>query len=459
MKFCVECGAPFGVDEKFCGECGKQRNQTPLATSPSHKEPDLDWQKFVAKYKPKKNQFTELNEAFDGFFFVSWGSVGDWVSFESRLSVWSVLAQDGDLGTLKCQSGRWSGPDVVGFFVCEKEVPDDQDFEFFLNKEYSSFNGLLVVLDQFSGKWRPCRYLLRNDLTPQINVDALPSPGGEDDSHRDLAEQSKFARAQAQVMCRVTIEDGDVRDSWAESLDGRYFLICSAPVMGWTDSYVDEYESINSSFLIGSIVDDFERLLMFNTPTDSYFEQVARCLLCEQEFDGDDSLEDHVCQDGDLGDETFASFAQTGNLQYLSVQIALDGLVTDERKFRDETLTQLHLDYTEGNLVGFDFLEREEDEMALAPFQLACFSESLNMDKLTKPCNSCYRFNLENAQICYSCCNTFVSRISGDVYVSIINDVTSDQVDEMEPEDFASWANVYYFVAPKGAQMSYVRVV
>ena len=458
MKFCSECGTKYIGAAKFCGECGHPRGSEPPSKTGVSAAIELDWQTFKSTYLPKRNHFAEINEAFDGHFFPSWGAVGDWASFEELATVWTVLSKEEELKPLTCKSGRWTGPNAVGYFVCEKETPSDTDLEFSIPENYVNFQGYVLVLDRESQKWRPCAYRLKGDTTSGIKPGSIVKANIEDEFHRDWATESKFNRAKSQVMLRTTIDDEDRRDTLAQKLDSRYFRLCSAPMDGWSDLYVDEYEPLEESYLVGSDLDEYENLLMFNSPVSGdYSEAGGRCSICDAEEDKDfDQLSAHSCMDGDIGYFGFASFDQNSKLQYIQANIPLAIPQDDEASFRLHVLPYLLREFKHDNISGFDHFERQESEMADDTFQL-CFKRGMfAWDKLTKACGRCYKYNPESAQVCYSCCNLFVARLDGQLFASIIRDVDTGQIAEMEPGDFAAWVNIFYYVTESKSEISWV---
>ena len=458
MKFCSECGTKFVGLAKFCGECGKPRADAGNNETISPGGEDLDWQTFVKAYKPKKNQFAEVNEALDGCFFPSWGAVGDWTSFEELSFIWSVLASEGPFMRLQCKSGRWNGPNVIGYLFCEISVPDDDDLAFHLPENYTGFQGFILKVDEETDKWRPCRYRLKGDSTESIDVDKIATDGSEDEHHRDIAELSKFSRASSQVMARITLEDSEKRDTYAEKLDSRYFMLVSSPAWGWIDYYVEEYEPMGTYLHLGEEIDDYENMMIFNVPhSNNYYERISRCTICDAEEDSDaEEYSDHSCLDGDIQGKTFASFNTDAKLQYIRAHIPLPDIQKDEAGFRERVLPYLLREFKAGNISGFDHFERQENEMADSSFQLAFNREMFAWDRLTKACGSCFKYNPESAQVCYNCCNQFVKEIDGQIFASIIRDVDTDQIDEMEPEEFAAWVHVFYYVAKPGTDVAFV---
>jgi hypothetical protein len=259
-------------------------------------------------------------------------------------------------------------------------------------------------------------------------------------------------------MARITLVDADKRDSLAERLDARYFMLVSSPAWGWTEYSVDYYEPLESYLHLGEMVDDYEHLIMFNVPhADYHSETVSRCPICDHEADDDlEEHPDHICMDGDIGDSAFASFNHNSKLQYIRANIPLAAPQEDESTFRQNVLPYLLREFKYGNIFGFDYFERQENEMADEEFQLAFDRVMFSLDRLTRACGRCFKYNPESAQVCYNCCNQLVKKIEGQIFASIIRDVDTDQIDEMEPEEFAAWVHVFYFVARQGKDVSFV---
>lgn len=457
MKFCSECGTKFVGSAKFCGECGKPRTDAGQIGSASTIGQGLDWESFVKTYKPKKNQFAEINEAFDGYLFPSWGAVGDWLRFEDLEYVWSIEAKEDDLQSLTCKSGRWSGPDILGYFYCNVRLPETEDIEFELPDSYSNFRGFVLKRGEDSQKWRPCAYRLVGDATSKIGLDQVDNLEQSDSLHRDYAEASKFLRAQNQAMLRVSVFQESERDYLAQVLDSRYFMLCSAPFDGWDEFYVDVYEPLADSHLVGGELDFCENLMMFNHPITAHDEVVSRCPICDAEVDDEsDEYSDHICMDGDIHEETFASFNTSSKFQYLQVNLPLSEAQGDEPGFRRDVLPFLHRELLSGNLIGFDYHERESHEMADEPFQLAFRREEYSFEKLTKSCTRCFKYNPQTAQVCYNCCLPFVERVRGQVFAALVNEFHGDEVEEMESKTFSEWANIYYFVVQNLDEVEFV---
>jgi hypothetical protein len=257
-------------------------------------------------------------------------------------------------------------------------------------------------------------------------------------------------------MARITLVDADKRDSLAERLDARYFMLVSSPAWGWTEYYVDYYEPLESYLHLGEMVDDYEHLIMFNVPhADYHSETVSRCSICDSE-DEDGEYSDHTCMDGDVGDETYASFNTSSKFQYFQANIPLAGIQVDEPGFRSQVLKYIHREFLAENISGFDYEEREPSEMASEPFQLAARNQDFSFEKLTKACTNCFKYNPQTAQVCYNCCGPFVGTVQGQIFAAIVKEFEGDEVEEMDSEVFSAWADIYYFVAQKPDVVAFV---
>ena len=444
MKFCPECGAKFIATAKFCADCGYQRdNKAP-------EEVGLDWQSFVASYKPTQNQFAAENEAFDGMFFPFWGPVGDWISFEDSTYVWSVFAGNGNLEPLECRSGSWSGPKVVGYFRCQVPLSGDIDKKFKLPKTFVNLQRFVLTIDAVSGKYRPCFYKLKGDDSRELVKQKIDNSGLVDPLNRQLAAQSKYSRIANQVM--GFLEDPADLEQLAEFVDPRYLLIRTEENLYVTEDWLNEFQGIDEWEDYSR--DEFDTLLLVNSPSDYYSELIGACQYCVGL--GDEVVDFHEHDDGYLGGRTFASFADRGKLQYFKANLEIDLATHDEEVFRSKVLVKLHEFALEPDRKVF--FERTEDQMANEVFQFAYRPHEYAYSLLVKSCPNCFERNPEKAQVCFNCCSPFVKKVKGKLFACVINDIDTGQLESMSATQFSQWANVFYYVADRHEDLGAVAI-
>jgi len=454
MKFCPECGTEFAASAKFCSNCGFSRAETSVPGIPEDASP-LDWETFLKTYSPRRNQFAEINEAFGGLYFPSYGSVSSWLATQSPESIWTIDAAEDDLQPLSCKSGKWSGPGVVGYFLCEAEVPEDVDLSFTLPSGYVGFKEKIILTkDKTTKKWRPCAYLLKGDTTKKINLNALSEfeSVDYDDPRWNLnrAQQSILVRSKNQLCLRFWPDEDEIAETAAQ-LDCRYFYTTLSDASGWTDFTTRFYQRLDE-YLDEYPVEEMQDVWVLNSPAEAdsdVFETQGRCAVCDDPNADDSGDEgDHVCQDGTLGGALFASFSPRSKSSYFEAFLPLEKPIADEDLFRSKTLSPLVKGIQSTSASGLNIAQRGESQMADEMSSLSLRRFGISPEKLVKYCNSCMQYNPSEAQVCFSCCEPFVDKIDGQLFV-VINGDFPELLMDMKPADFIFRANTYYFVAQK----------
>jgi hypothetical protein len=455
VKFCSECGTKFVGSAKFCGECGKPRTDTVQIESVSASDRGLNWESFVKTYKPKKNQFAEINEAFDGFFFPHFGTSGSWCDYLDAEEVWTILAE-GTFGSLLCKSGRWDGSRVVGYFYCKVAQPDAVELSFQLPAIYSAFGSdprFLLVLDSESEKWRPPRFRLVGDNSHLLS--GLGNLFAIETSQQGIfqaLEENMRTRYSLRVMGDFSFDTSTVGEL-AQIFDSRYLFVARPPRTGWVDSYLNEYHPL-SEMADGWDLEDANYILVnepihYDEPYEPldlgvFYETIVECVTCQS--DVDQSANDwHVCSTGELPISGLGSFQANTAYEYgVFRHEVVEGHNFDEATFRSRMMPLVMREFQSEESERVEWRARAEDQFAATTFMLALGCQKYDALKLIQPCLRCATLNPVNVGYCYRCALGLAKNKSKTLEAVFIVQGDLDTIQSMDLSEFMLAADIWY---------------